>query len=213
MLRSGILFAPKHFEWYEPVMNRLRRLRICTALLLLTTWVSGCGDATTDEVVDTGPREGYPSGATGIEEGMTIANLEFTNGDGTPFTLGDIHADGRNQLLLISTSAGWCTACIEEQPSLVALHDEYANSGLFVLVTVFETSEFEPSDADLAARWRTQYDLPFDVVADIDFLLDDYYDSALTPMNMFVDVNTMEIIKITTGWDQSLVDAIVQAKL
>ena len=51
------------------------------------------------------------------------------------------------------------------------------------------------------------------MVADIDFVLDDYYDSELTPMNMFVDVNTMEIIKITTGWDQSLVDAIVEAKL
>ncbi len=194
-------------------MNRFRAISIVSALVAMTFFCGACGDAATDEVIDTGPREGYPSGATGIEEGMTIANLEFTNGDGTPFTLGEIHADGKNQLLLISTSAGWCTACIEEQPSLVDLHDQYRDAGLFVLVTVFETLEFEPADAELAARWREQYDLPFAVVADIDFVLDDYYDSELTPMNMFVDVNTMEIIKITTGWDQSLVDAIVEAKL
>lgn len=183
-------------------------------VLLTVLALLGCGDnAGAGDGGDGGPREGYPSGPYGVAESSTIADLEFVAPDGSAFRLGDLYADGQNRLLLLSTSAGWCTACIEEQPSLVALHEQYASSGLVILVSIFENADFEPADAALAARWVEQYDLPFPVVADPAFIMDDYYDSALTPMNMFVDIDDMSIIKITVGWDQSLVDAIIQARL
>ena len=187
----------------------LFQITVATLLALV-----GCGDnAGADGVGDGEPREGYPSGPYGTSENAIIADLELVNPDGSPFHLSDIYADGHNRLLLISTSAGWCTACIEEQPSLVALHEQWASQGLVILVALFEDSEFNPADADLAAQWSQQHDLPFSVVADPDFVLEDYYDSSLTPMNMFVEIDTMKMLKITTGWDQSLVDAIIEARL
>lgn len=160
-----------------------------------------------------GPRESYPSGPYDVTEGSIIAPLEFINSDGTPFTLEDIYTDGSNQLLLIATSAGWCASCIEEQAELQELHESYGSKGLYVLVSLFEKATFEPADSELASQWKSQHKLSFTVVADPEFVFGDYYESSLTPMTMLVDVSSMEIIKLTTGWDPSMVQAVIEARL
>lgn len=191
----------------------MRRIIPYLPVLLLSFTYLTCVDETgIDDGVTGEPREGYPR-CYGTAEGTIIDNLEFVDGDDTPFTLANVYRDGHNRLLLINSSAGWCTACIEEQPALAALHDEYADDGLFVLVAVYENAEFAPANANLAARWKAQYGLPFAVVADPDFVLGGFYDRTLTPMNMLVDVDTMQIVKITTGYDARLVEAIIQASL
>jgi peroxiredoxin len=160
-----------------------------------------------------GPREGYPPGPYGLTEGSIISPLEFIDSDGSPFSLENIYDDGANQLLLIATTAGWCSSCIEEQADLQGLHESYGSEGLYVMVAIFEDATFEPADSELAAQWKSRHKLGFTVVADSEFAFGDYYDSSLTPMTMLVDVSSMEIIKLSTGWDPGMVQAVIEARL
>jgi len=159
------------------------------------------------------PRTGYPAGPYGVAEGAVIEALSFVDTQGAAYGLQQIYADGNNRLLLASTAAFWCVACIEEQPDLQQLYETYRGRGFAVLLAVFEDDQYQPTDGTDAARWRTQYAVDFTVVADPTFLFDAYYDSSLTPMNMLIDVGTMKIIRIQTGWDKSAVEALIEAKL
>ena len=116
-----------------------------------------CTDSTCDELTES--RDGYPG--YGFDVGDIIAPLEFLNGDGTPFSLSEIYQDSSRKVLIISTSAGWCTACIEEQAALETLYGEYRELGVEILVTVFEKASFEPADARFAEFWKRRYRLTY----------------------------------------------------
>lgn len=185
---------------------------ILFALVSVGPW-SACGDDGVDGDGGVGStREGYPSGY-GTTEGRVIDDLEFVAPDNTPFTLSDVHFDGHNRLLLLESSAAWCTVCLEEQPQLVQLHEEYADEGLSIVLALFENANFEPADAQLASQWQQQHDIPFLVVADPAFIMRAYYGSSATPVKLIIDVETMEIIRITAGYDPILVETLVEAML
>ncbi len=161
-----------------------------------------------------GDRSAYPAGANGTTECSVIADLKFANSDGTEYGLGDDVYSAGKKLLLISTTAGWCAACQEEQPVLEEWYQGYKGRGLAVMVAYFEDSNFNPSTADLAAGWKDRFNLSFPVVSDSGpFQLGEFYDQSLTPMNMFVDVETMTILSITTGFDRELAEATLEAWL
>ncbi len=160
------------------------------------------------------PRGAYPSGPFGVTEGAILANHAFTNPDGTPFTLEDgVWKKEDKKLLLVLTASGWCTACIEEQPAIQALHEMWGPKGLAIVEAVFEDTDTTPADAAYAARWKRQHAVTFDVVADTPFVLSAYYMKEVTPMNMLVDVASMKIVKIIIGADPNAVEAIVRARL
>ncbi len=159
------------------------------------------------------PREGYPQSGIGKTEGSVLADLELLSPDGEPFSLHEIHRDGANRLVLITTAAEWCTACIKEQSSLQELHEKHHNNGLFVMVSIFEDGIFQKAGAALAEKWKRQFGLSFKVVADPEFKLGGYYNRELTPMVMLVDACSMEILSLTTGWDRDLVESIVESRL
>ncbi len=137
----------------------------------------------------------------------------FLQPNGEDLDFQSIRSDENAALLLLSTAAGWCTACIEEQGFLESQFNEKKDAGLTVLVTLFEDRDFQPSDPALAAAWRDTHELTFPVVSDAPFVLSEYYDVSVTPMNMLVDLNTMEILHIVTGADQSAIEALVDASL
>ena len=192
-------------------------VQLAAAALLVGVLTSlSCGELPSGGVGGEGGDEGdrgeYPS-CYGREEGALLANLEFIKPDETPLALNDFYQDPSKKALLVSTSAGWCGACIEEQPALQAMYDKYNEQGLVVMVSLFEDSQFNPATPELAAEWQDRFDLTLPVVADPDFLFEDYYDASLTPMNMIVDLSTMTIIYIETGWDASQVEATIQSLL
>ena len=158
-------------------------------------------------------RSTYPEGPFGTAQGDVIADLTFVDSSGAPWSLRDIQKDPHNRLLLLSTAAGWCTACIEEQGALEELHVAHAEDGLAVMVALFEDRDFQPASEALAEAWRTEHELTFHVVADPEFQLGDYYDPSLTPMNMIIDVNNMEMLVISTGWDRSAIESVIGARL
>lgn len=185
-------------------------MRLLAALLLS----AACADAATTPSFDAGPARGaYPAEPHGTVEGAVIAPLAFSLPDGAPRTLEDVWRDGSARLLLLVTAAGWCTACLEEQGALRGLHDAWAPAGLVILEAVFEDSSFGPATPELAGAWKRQHALPFDVVSDAPNRLGAYYDDALAPMNMFVDVGEMKILRVSTGYDANAVEAVIRGRL
>ena len=62
--------------------------------------------------------DNYVPGPYGALKDSTLINHCYETSEGDYLSLADIYADEEAQVLLITTSAGWCSACIEEQPYL-----------------------------------------------------------------------------------------------
>ena len=154
----------------------------------------------------------YPAGPYGVTPNETIDNLAFIDGDGQPVTFGQFHNSGKT-LLLLTTTAGWCSACIDEAPVLQGIYEEFGDRGLEVMTAIFEDANYVPAGAAEAAGWRERFELTHHVVADTDFILSKYYKRDLTPMNMVVDLESMKIVRIAVGWDETATRAILEAKL
>ena len=151
----------------------------------------------------------YPSGPYGVQVDQIIDNVSFKTIEGEAFTLNDIYQDHSKRLLLLTTSAEWCTACIKEQPELEKIYQKYAEKGLEILVVMFQDANFEPATIGVASNWKRRYSLSFPVVADDKdpSTMSPYYDISLTPMVMFVDLEDMRMIYIKQGFDEDVVQA------
>lgn len=198
--------AERGARCYLDLMHRSVAPLLPLALLI------GCATEGTSDVVDV-PRDVYPAGPFGTAEGDVIRNHVFTAADGTALALQEVRADDDAQLLLLVTAAGWCTACIEEQPELQQLYQRRDADGLRIVVGVFEDAEFAPATAADAAEWQRDHALSFPVVADPQFELHDYYDAALSPMNMLVRLGPMTIERVSTGRDPLLLESMIEALL
>ena len=136
------------------------------ALLLILT---GCG---AEQSAPTGlcavgeARTGYPSGPFGTRVGALLADHTFADSEGNDFSLSGLHQDGDARVILLSTGAGWCTACIEEQPQLEQWAQTYGEDGLRVVMTVFEDSIATPATVEYARLWKEEHGLTFPVLVD-----------------------------------------------
>ena len=183
--------------------SRLPTFAGCACLALV---LAACADDTADTSADSGVTDdtsaadgsftpsAYPAGPYGSETGQVLADLTFQRPDGSEVSLSELRASGDNQYLFLNTAAFWCGACIEEQPEIQALHNDYGDRGLLTVVTVFEDASAYPATAEDAARWRDNHDLTFPVVADASGAFTPLYDTALAPFNMLVELSTMTIV-------------------
>jgi hypothetical protein len=99
-----------------------------------------------------------------------------------------------------------------EKPALRdRIYPAYHDSGFEVLAVVYEDDAAQP--ANLAFAGEDQAGLPWPYVADPakDILL--YFDRSATPLNMFIDTETMQIVDIEVGWSETAVDNIIQDNL
>lgn len=157
----------------------------------------------------------YPCGPYGFAPGSVIEDIELvarrdTDADGeigspvcgasvdavSTVKLSDYYKDKTVQALLLTGSAEWCGPCRSEQPGLRRLFNSYQDKGghLAILGTIVENNNHEPSDIDVADRWKCQYDLPFVVAADPAMVLQPYYDISAFPMNMLIRTSDMRIM-------------------
>lgn len=188
--------------------------RMLFLLALVAAVLCGCGGTDEGGAGELTPRDQYPVEGIGKNAGQVLANLSFKNPDGSDFSLdADVFKNEHNRVMLLTTTAGWCTACIEEQSKLAALHNEFSGKGLIVVAAMFEDANFDPATVEQVAAWKNEYNLPYTMVLDAPFVLGAYYDPSATPMNMIVDVDTMEILKISTGFDEQVVRAVIEANL
>lgn len=206
-----VTIASSFFEQVWP--QRARRFLLLLVAALLAVAATSCVVQGESASLAVGDRGEFPTGPYGTAEGSTLDDLVFVTGDGQSLSIRDIHADPDNRLLIVLTSAGWCTACIEEQPALEDLHQRFGGQGLFILLTLFEDKNFLPADEALVRDWVRRYGVNFAVVADPEFILKDYYDERQTPMNMIVDLSSMRIERIFTGSDPAALENIINARL
>ncbi len=182
-------------------------------LVLSLLSISACEESADPPPRESLPRDIYPAGPYGTSAGAVIEDLSFLTAEGESFSLGDVFADPANRLLLLVTSAGWCTSCIEEQPVLQSLFDSYGAKGLSVMVALLETGQYKAADSSFVRYWKEKYRLSFHVVGDPQFVLSGYYDADMTPMVMLVELDTMKILSVQTGFDRDLVESVIAARL
>jgi peroxiredoxin len=188
-----------------------RKLAVVAPVLALVACASTSDSTGAGELTE---RSTYPAAPYGVTVGTTIENLTFGNPDGTPFTLfDDVFADPHNRVLFIATTAGWCSSCIEEQGTLRAMYKELNGKGLTMLSAYFEDADFNPATGAQAAAWKDRYKLPFPVLTQTPFDLANYYDRRNTPLSMVIDVDTMEILLLMTGFDEQMIRSTIEANL
>lgn len=177
---------------------------LCTALAC--TPGPGPGPDPTD-------RTAYPEGPYGTAEGDIFEPYEMITDTGGEFSFNtDVFADEGNRLMLLTAAAGWCTACFEEQPVLEQFHQDHEAEGLVTIVTVFQDDQFQPAEPDDAAAWRVQHGLTLPVLTDVNNEIGAFYEGS-PPVNMFIEIDTMEILQVQVGWDPGVVEAVIEARL
>jgi len=145
--------------------------------------------------------ENCPPPPYGINIGDTIQPHQFISVDDSLISLCDFHQDESLKLLLIYATAGWCSVCHYESQTLPAYYNDYHSQGFQILAAVFEDNRGEPATRSYTQDYVRTYAFPFPTVVDNTFQMGIYFDKAATPMNMFVDLTTMEILDITLGFD------------
>lgn len=140
-----------------------------------------------------------PPYGTGI--GDTLQNHQFISIEDTLVSMCDFHRDESMKLLLVYATAGWCIVCHYESQSLPSYYNDYHGQGLEILAAVFEDANGNPATRAYAREYAVRYNFNFPTVVDNTFQLGIYFDKAATPMNMFVNLETMEILDIQLGFD------------
>lgn len=175
-------------------------------------------DADVDAGQDFGPGD-YPEPPYGVNQGDTMENLRFVvpeeeDPDGL-VELADFWADKDGKLLLVFATAGWCYWCAVENETLLRWDPEYREDGFRILGVVFEDDQAYPADAAYAYDYfgPPGYDAQYTYAADPYFRLGAFFDKAQTPLNMFVDLETMQIHSIQAGWGEDLYREIIESEL
>lgn len=80
-----------------------------------------------------------------------------------------------------------------------------------MLAVVYEDDAAQPATVAYAAEDQAGLPWPFAADAAQDILR--YFDRAATPLNMFIDTETMEITEIEVGWNETAVRNIIEGHL
>ncbi len=196
---------------------RLAALGACAALLV------ACGSNTPTIPPELLAQSGcdsasYADGPYGTEEGETVANLCFkgfrdpSKGSHDASALQDIafsdYYDPTGskgiRLLLIDTSAVWCSACRTEHEGLPAKNNQYAPRGLRIVSTLFQDAKRDPASAQDLATWVETFKSNYAMLLDPDYQLGAYAPADTAPLNLVVNARTMKIEKKLLGDQESI---------
>jgi len=177
----------------------------------------------------------YPDGPYGGEYLDTIADLAFYDPwMGVDYSFSDYLADPATKVIVVTSGAGWCTACQYEAWDLVETYDKYHLEGLEVFYTLYEDTKgkeiwregasADEIDADFTFmnEWKdwlgNWIDLEvrqanYPVLVDIGFQLGAYYDRAATPLTLIVRTSDMKILYRQIGYNPGAIETIVKGVL
>jgi len=150
----------------------------------------------------------YPQPPYGKAVDTVIADHHFLiPGENTIVKLSDYYLHDSRKILLINASAGWCSACKQEAIELNNTFAEYGPQGFDILFTLFEDWNGGPVSAEFFDAWMDQYGGDYATVLDPEFELGVYFNVEATPMNMLVDLETMTIVWLETGFNPVALEA------
>ena len=87
---------------------------------------------------------------------------------------------------------------------LQTLYPTYNPQGLEILGAIFEDNSGNPATLSFAKGYASGYGWTFPAIVDNTFQLGAYFDKAAAPMNMYVDLTTMEILAIELGFNSEM---------
>jgi len=207
------------------------RLYLLTGIVLAGSLAIGCDGSNQLELeADAGPqdpglvRDGgveYPSSPYGTSVGDTLADIaNFGYPGGTAswdvVRLSDFYdpqqnrgPDGiGNKAMWVNVSALWCSVCKVEAPTMLKKCQQNRSKGLVCYTAIFENATGDRSTRKDVDSWKRNFKIDYPIVDDgPSFKWGSYFDAAATPMNMFVDLRTMKIKHIISGYDSAEVDA------
>ncbi len=144
----------------------------------------------------------YPAPPYGKTTGTIIEDHSFLiPTDNTIVKLSDYYQHETKKVLLINASAGWCGACKQEAGELNNTLAEFGPRGFDILYTLFEDWNGGSPTQDFYEGWMDQYGGDYTTVLDTNFEMGVYFNVEATPMNMLVDLGTMEIVWLETGFN------------
>jgi hypothetical protein len=167
------------------------------------------------ETYGTGVRRAYPAAPYGANIGATIENFHFL-GWSDPVAAGldtnqleDVELaqfynptgkSGGTKLLVITSTAVWCSACKLEYADMAGLVSEYKAKGVAFFGALFEDNDSNPAKPSDLGNWAQAYDVSFHFVLDPTLKFGNFFDREATPMEMVIDASNMQILSISTGW-------------
>ncbi len=192
--------------------------------MALVLCASGCGAKDNDEIPEElltaiaagqGSGDDYPAGPYGSEIGDVAVNVcirAWTNPKATNYDAAQLESlcfsdfydpqGAEHALLLVNTSAIWCTACRSEyggSASRPALSEEVAERyerGLRVLGVLFQGAQRDPATEAEAQLWAESFEVDFAFGLDAPFAMGAFADPQKQPFNMLLDTSTMEIVLV-----------------
>jgi len=210
-------------------------------MLLATPLGVGCGSntpeipaeylATTGGAGSGGAAASYPAGPFGADQGSIIKDYSFSVGwsnpkavgydiqqfDAEPIRLSDFYnpsgAADQSEVMLVNTAALWCQACRVEHSDLDERLAEYGPRGLVILSTLFQDAQSQPAKAVHLQIWARQFEIAFPFVLDPEYQMGDFALASKAPLNLVVDLRTMEILLKVTGEGGSVIWPLVESTL
>lgn len=160
----------------------------------------------------------YPSGPFGTEEGQTLANACFKgyrNPKSAQISEGSLEnlafSDYYNptggtgiELILINTSAVWCSACRSEHETLSERNRQFYDRGLRIVSTLFQDAKHDPATIGDLKNWVETFDSDYAMALDPAYQLGSFARAETAPLNLVIDARTMKIEKKLLG-DQAAV--------
>ena len=160
----------------------------------------------------------YPGGPYGSEPGSTVENVCFRGArdpavglpgleqDLEAISLADYYTGQRPtaRLILLNTSAVWCSACRIEHETLSEHARQYRDRGLVVLSALFQAQDRSPATFDDLKTWVKVFDTDFPIVLDPSYALGRYASAETAPLNLVIDAASMKILDKYIG-DQAAV--------
>jgi len=98
------------------------------------------------------------------------------------------------EILLLNTAAVWCAVCKTEHQTLPEHYAEYSPRGLAIVSALFQNSAGKPAELSDLKTWVEAYDVPFPMVLDPDYQLQDYASAETAPLNLVIDARSMRIM-------------------
>ena len=165
------------------------------------------------------PMAGYPAGPYGNRTGDTLANQTLPGYRLTPretdatklpwsesIRFSDYHNDAQCKCLLVTWGAIWCTACRQEQPTLV---NDINRDPSFCVLNILQEGARQGGTATRADvdAWTRAYRQNFHVVqgnAATRQLWNGHGPSIGMPFNFIVEPRSMKLKKVVHGYTPSI---------
>ncbi|HEX2734368.1 MAG TPA: hypothetical protein VHM70_22315 [Polyangiaceae bacterium] len=222
-------------------MARTAWLRIAAPLALTALPCVACGASDHDAIppellaaikAGEGSSQTYPEGPYGKQQGDVAKDVciqawrdpkaaEYEPSQLEKLCFSDYWdpAARDHSLLLVNTSALWCTACRSEYggttawPSLGQQIAKRTDKGLRGFGVLFQDAKRDPASANNAVAWAQTFEVAFPFGFDEPFAMGAFADPVLQPFNMLLDTKTMKIVLTLEGDDPETLWPAIDAQL